>query len=313
MRRRPLGTTGIEVSELGLGTFGLSGDGYGPVAESEQDRVIERALALGVTLFETADSYAHGDMERRLGRLLPKAGVAIVTKVGTDREASPPRKRFDQDFLASRVDACRRRLDRQRLEVVLLHNPSERAVRADPVPLFFEGLVKRQEILAWGVSTPDEAVARAAVAQGARLVETPYNALNSHTVTELLPLLKEKDIALLAHSVLAYGLLAGAWAPDKEFLLGDHRRERWTPDELRARLRQLRALRPAVHGDIHSLRSVALRFVLANEQVSAAVLGPRSALQLDQLVREAGTAPPYLAEEALRALRARLDDAGVPA
>ena len=67
MRRRPLGKTGLSVTELSLGTWGLSGDGYGPVAESEQDKVIDRARALGVNLFETADGYAGGAMERRLG------------------------------------------------------------------------------------------------------------------------------------------------------------------------------------------------------------------------------------------------------
>ena len=67
MRKRPLGNTGLLVSELGLGTWGLSGDGYGPVAEAEQEGVIERALALGITLFETADSYALGGMEKKLG------------------------------------------------------------------------------------------------------------------------------------------------------------------------------------------------------------------------------------------------------
>ena len=70
MRRRPLGNTGMKVTELCLGTWGLSGDGYGPVNEAEQDRVIDRARALGIRLFETADSYAHGAMERRLGERL---------------------------------------------------------------------------------------------------------------------------------------------------------------------------------------------------------------------------------------------------
>src|SRR5260221_2937689 len=96
MRLRPLGKTGLSVSELSLGTWGLSGDGYGPVPEDEQERVIERAATLGITLFETADAYAEGGMEKRLGeRLASFEGAHIVTKVGTDRASSPSRKRFD--------------------------------------------------------------------------------------------------------------------------------------------------------------------------------------------------------------------------
>ena len=65
MRQRLLGATSLDVTELALGTWGLSGDGYGPVSEAEQDKVIDRALAMGIRLFETADCYAEGRMERR--------------------------------------------------------------------------------------------------------------------------------------------------------------------------------------------------------------------------------------------------------
>src|SRR3954463_1216432 len=100
MRKRPLGNTGLSVTELGLGTWGLSGDGYSPVPEADQDAVIDRALALGVRLFDTADSYAKGGMEARLGERLEKHPDAIiVTKVGTDREATPPRKSFAAQFI----------------------------------------------------------------------------------------------------------------------------------------------------------------------------------------------------------------------
>jgi len=54
-----------------------------------------------------------------------------------------------------------------------------------------------------------------------------------------------------------------------------------------------------------------LRYVLSAPALSSAVLGPRNALQLDQLVREAGKAPPYLSDQQLTALTARLRDAGV--
>ena len=69
MRSRPLGKTGLTVSELTLGTWGLSGDGYGPVLEDEQVAVIERAVALGFTCIETADVYGRGAMEKLLGEI----------------------------------------------------------------------------------------------------------------------------------------------------------------------------------------------------------------------------------------------------
>ena len=122
--------------------------------------------------------------------------------------------------------------------------------------------------------------------------------------------LQTKKTGILARSVLAHGLLSGQWPTTKQFPRGDHRRDRWTPDELKKRIGQLNAVRPAVGGTISSVRAAALRFVLANPAVSSTVLGPRNAIQLDQLVREAGTEP-YFAPEALAALELRLSNVGI--
>ncbi|MEJ7729731.1 MAG: aldo/keto reductase [Polyangiaceae bacterium] len=73
MRTRPLGKTGLEVSELSLGTWGLSGDGYGEVSDEVAEKVIARALQLGITVYDTADVYGAGQMETALGRALPAA------------------------------------------------------------------------------------------------------------------------------------------------------------------------------------------------------------------------------------------------
>src|SRR3954462_6327458 len=92
------------VSQLSLGTWGLSGDGYGPVADAVQDEVLHRARAYGITLFETADVYGRGAMERKLGKLFGSdASVKLATKIGTDLESVPNRKRFDAEYVR---EAC---------------------------------------------------------------------------------------------------------------------------------------------------------------------------------------------------------------
>jgi aryl-alcohol dehydrogenase-like predicted oxidoreductase len=311
MRHRALGSTEIEVSELGLGTWGLSGDGYGAVPETDQDRVIDRARAVGITLFETADSYAHGGMESRLARHLAGDDAAqVVTKLGTDRQANVPRKRFDAAYLREAFERSRERLDQARVSAVLLHNPSVTAVEQGEATTLLKELAAAGSVETWGVSAGNVAVARAAIRQGARIVELAYNAFFDSDLLELGSEIREHRVGVLARSVLSYGLLAGLWSPDKEFPAGDHRADRWTRDDLALRMRQLDAMRPAVGGNAPSLRAVALRFALSNELVSSAVIGPRSVPQLDQLVRERGTGPPYLAPEKLAALRTRLREAG---
>ncbi|MEI9937481.1 MAG: aldo/keto reductase [Pseudomonadota bacterium] len=310
MRKRPLGSTGISVSELGLGTWGLSGDGYSPLPEADQDGVIERALALGITLFDTADSYGKGAMETRLGeRLAAHPEAVIVTKLGTDREASPARKSFKPEFIRESFERSRERLKRDVIDVVLLHNPSESTLLRGEATAVLQELKNAGSIRAWGASVEGVDSARTAMRQGARVLELAYNAFHSRNLRELAAEISNQDVAVLARSVLAHGILCGQWPFDKQFASNDHRSERWTSDDFKRRISQLNAIRPCVNGStVTSLRAAALRFVLASNVVSSAVLGPRNSVQLDQLIREAGKEPPYLSPEALEALEIRLDN-----
>jgi aryl-alcohol dehydrogenase-like predicted oxidoreductase len=312
MRRRPLGKTGLEIPELALGTWGISGDGYGAVDDAERDRVIDKAYAFGIRLFETADAYGHGSMEETLGsRLADRSDAVIATKIGTDRGAEPPRKRFDPKYLSEAIDASRKRLGRDQLDIVLLHNPVASTVEEGRATEAMQQFQKEGRLRTWGVSAGSTDVARAAIDKGAEVIEVAYNVFFATDLHDLHDDIQRSGVGVLARSVLAHGLLCGYWTMHKEFPRGDHRVERWTPAELSRRVHQLQALRPLVGGVVYTLRAAALRFALSNDDVSTIVLGPRNAVQLTQLVREAGTAPPYLTEEKLNQLAVRLEHLGV--
>ncbi len=299
------------VSELSLGTWGLSGDGYGAVAETDQAAVIDRARSLGLTLYETADVYGRGEMERRLGlRFENDPDVLIATKLGTDRDANPPRKRFDRTYLREAFERSRERLRRNAVDVVLLHNPAKVTVERGDATSTLAELKSEGKIRAWGVSAGTVDVARAALSKGAEVLSMTHHALFSEDVRSLHADIEKSGVGLLAHSVLGHGLLCGYWSLHKVFEAGDHRADRWTGDELRRRVPQLNALRALTGSDVGTLRGAALRFVLSNPDVNSAILGPKSTLQLDQLVREAGTSP-YLSDERLAKFKARLQDLGI--
>lgn len=311
MRLRTLGNTGIEISELSLGTWGLSGDGYGHVEQADQDLVIERALALGINAFDTSDAYGHGEMERRLGRLLEGHAETIVfTKIGTDRSATPPIKRFDSEHLRAAALASQDRLKRK-LDVLLLHNPSTVGLRKPHVAETLNKLVQDGHVRFWGVSIGDAEIGRLAIEQGAQVLQLAFNAFQQRDLAGVVTLAKEKQIGLIGRSVLAHGLLCGQWPSTKQFPTGDHRRDRWTSDDFKKRISQLAALRPSVVGDVTSLRAAALRYALSEPALSTVVIGPRSAVQLDQLLRDAGKEPPYLSEDARSALSRRLENVGI--
>lgn len=310
MRKRPLGTTGVEISELALGTWGLSGDGYGAIVEAEADRAIDAAISHGVTLFETADVYGKGAMEKKLGERLPKGTVFVATKIGTDLDSKPARKRFDPQYLEESLDRSAERMKRA-VDIVLLHNPSLSAIEKGEACGFLREQKNIGKVRLWGVSAGSAEVARAALAKGAEVIEIVYNLLSPADLHEIAGELATKGTGVLARSTLSYGLLAGHWTAEREFYAGDHRADRWTREELRIRVSQLEPLREVASKNVLTLRAAALRFVLANELISAAVLGPRSVPQLEQLVREAGSAPPYLRDTMLSELSTRLESLGI--
>lgn len=314
MRKRKLGRTGLQVTELSLGTWGLSGDGYGEVSDRDQDEVLERALTFGINLFDTADLYGRGAMERKLGERLPNDGSNfVVTKIGTDLLGTPARKRFDAQFLDESFQRSQERLKREKLDIVLLHNPSTAAInQSDAVP-FMQQLVDDGKLRGWGLSASNTESVYAVLARREKpsVVELAYNVFMTRDFDSVQYDLEHDDVGVLARSVLAHGLLAGYWMPDKEFPRGDHRRERWSPDQLRRRLTQLQALNTVVGSEIPTKRAAALRYVLDNKKVSSAVLGPRSSIQLTQLVREAGKGSPYMDPHAKGRLESRLYELGV--
>ena len=312
MRTRTLGKTEIQVSELGLGTWGLSGNGSGPVPEGEARRVLERARAMGVTLFETADSYDGGKIESQLGEVLKDTNCTVVTKWGTDLVSSPSRKRFDAAYLEGCAEASRERLGKDLRVVALLHNPSRQALEKGAGIETMRKLTEAGTIFSWGISVSDEDTAEEALKHDPPILSVPYNILHVVPLRRVAETVKEKGTGVLAHSVLFYGLLAGRWAPSKDFRSYDHRSERWAGGALRGRVQQLDAVRPLVSGDVKTMRSAAVRFVLENELVSCAILGPRNGPQIDQLIRECKTEPPYLSEGKMSALEARLREMDVP-
>ena len=312
MHARPLGKTGLRVTELALGTWGLSGDGYGPVPEAEQERVLARAVEMGFSLIDTADAYGGGRMERLVGQAVGhRTDIVLVTKGGTDRTTSPARKRFDGPFLRESLERSLRRLGRDRVDVYLLHNPSADALRGGEAVDTVQALKAEGKIGHWGVSVGDVEVGREALRCEAEVLELAYSLVNGADLHRLAGDIIVAGAGVLARSTLAYGLLAGGWSKDREFGAGDHRADRWTRLELARRVEQVAQLRFLVHGDVRTMRAAAVRYVLANRIVSTAVLGPRTVVQLEDLVREVGMGPLYLSDEDLMRVPRALMNAGI--
>ena len=313
MRTRQLGRSGITVGEIGLGTWSLSGDGYGPVTPDDARATLQAALEEGVGFIETSDSYAEGRVESLIGDVLRERGRAsavVSTRVGVDRSGEVSRKRFDPEYIARACEASLKRMKTDYVDAIVLHNPQVQTLLRPETWHALGTLKKSGKTRLYGVSVGSVEAGEAAVSGGADLLVIPYNLLYSKLLHRLSAALSGAKVAVVARSPFGYGVLADTWGASRRFRDDDHRMYRWSSADLSRRVRQREALRPLMKGDISSMRDLALRYVLANGLVSVVVPGARMVLHARQNAHAAGTTP-YLPDAELASMGQILSSVGV--
>ena len=221
MEYRRLGKTGLDVSVVGMGCWGLSG-GLGPVSQAQANATVHAAIDAGVTLFDTADAYGPRLSELMLGKALRgvRDQVLIATKVGQIGWNTGHLLSYESvEHVHNCCDASLYRLGTDVIDIYQCHQPNP----AHPEVLVeaFEQLLQAGKIRAYGVSTDDPAVLRAFDARGGNGVcQLGYSALNRAAERELLPLCAERDIGTLVRVPLERGILTGKF--DREHRVRRH-------------------------------------------------------------------------------------------
>lgn len=320
MHKRKLGHTDIELSEIGLGTWGLGG-AYGRVEETVARATLDAALEAGVTTLDLSPLWGQGAVERWVGETIEGARdeVQLVLRSGAIIDGDRVAHRFDPSSLQEDLDRSLERLKTDRVDVWLLHEPGAGALEppdgddaraeGDGLYAFCESLVERGLVGAWGISSADIGCVRLALRHGARAICMPYNLLHRDDLQDLEPEIVAAGAGVLARSPLMHGLLAARWTEYRQFASDDHRRARWTQEALRARLRHVGALRYLVHDEVPNMATAAVRFVLNSSVVTTCLLGARRPLQIRDAAAMAGE-PPYLSDEDLMRLGHILKAAG---
>lgn len=307
---RKLPGTDLSFSELTLGTWGLCADAYGRVEPELRDKTLNHALALGVRSFDMAPCWGDDGLSERLvakavgGR---RDEVVYITRAGKIPHDTGLESDFSPEGLRSACEASLGRLGTDRIDVWLLHNPSEAELRHEETRETAMALQTEGKVRAWGASVCTEEEARAALSVGAQVVCVPFNLLTPHVFWDLEATASAQNVGVLARSTLLYGMLSGRFGPGKRFGPTDHRAQRWLPDALKERVRQTHELRDHhVGASAPTLLSLALRFVLAHDAVTSAVLGPRSPEQLETAVSVLSGERPLLSDPQRALLRNRL-------
>lgn len=312
IRHRPLGKTGLLVSEIGFGGWAIGGAteiagvpmGWGQTSDEESLAAIRRARELGVTFFDTADIYGHGRSESLLGIVLARRrqDVVMATKVGNVRTVGGEvKKDFSKRHIFLAIDGSLKRLRTDYVDLYQVHNPSLEDLRREEIQEAMEMLQSWGKIRYWGVSitTPEEGMEIIQRGWGYTL-QVLYNILNQAPAQELFPLASKHGYGIIARVPLASGLLTGKFRQDSVFTTDDIRQNFLTPRRLQEALQRVDEVKSIVGGATRTLAEAALKFVLANDAVSTTIPGAKNVHQVDINVAATGELLPAAIVERLR-------------
>jgi aryl-alcohol dehydrogenase-like predicted oxidoreductase len=225
MKTRKLGNSGLEVSALGLGCMGLT-FGYGPAtAELDAIALIQKAVELGVTFFDTAEAYSQGGNEAILGKALKpyRNKVVIATKFGFKNGDARQGVDSSPQRIKSVAEASLKLLQTDVIDLFYQHrvdpNVPIEDVAGTVKDLIREGKVKHFGLSEAGVIT----IRKAHNVQPVTVLQSEYSLWTRQHEKEIIPLIEELGIGLVAFSPLGKGYLTGKIDESAKFADGDIR------------------------------------------------------------------------------------------
>ncbi len=228
MQRRRLGSSGLEVSALGLGCMAMT-NLYGPVDDAEAIATVRAALDAGADFIDTADAYADGKNEELLRRALAdgyRAKAVLASKFGNVKKADgKPGAEGRPEYV---IDACNRSLARLGTDVIDLYY--QHRVDVD-VPIedtvgAMKRLVEQGKVRYLGLSEAGpETIRRAAAVHPIAALQTEYSLWCRFVEKDILPVCRELGIGFVPYSPLGRGMLTGAIASLADLGESDRRRD----------------------------------------------------------------------------------------
>lgn len=282
MRYRSLGSSGIDVSVLGFGGWGIGGrtpgaTSYGATDDAVSRRALHEAFEHGVTFFDTASVYGDGHSEELIGECFEnkRQAVVIATKAGITKSFAG--RDFSAPALRASVEGSLRRLRTDYVDLLQIHDAGADVVWEHPhIGEVLNRLLEEGKIRAFGFSTPSPGDAAALLDfPKTTSFQVNCNLLDWRAADAgLFDGASRRGISIIARTPLAFGLLTGLIAGDTRFNADDHR-SRWSRDDIAVWLAAADALfSELADAGCHASRAaIALRFCLSFESIATVIPG----------------------------------------
>lgn len=292
MKFRRLGRTGIEISEIGYGAWGIGGKQWLGGEDDESLRALNRAIERGVNFIDTALAYGEGHSERLVGQVIREAPgkVWVATKIPPKNLLWPARpgigidQVFPYEYAVRCTEKSLRNLNMETVDLQQFHVWNPEWIGQDEWRRAIEDLKKSGKVRYFGISINDHQPDSALELINTGMIDTVqviYNVFDQTPERNLFPLCQKADIGVLARVPLDEGSLTGTLTPDTKFAEGDFRGYYFRGENLGKAIEKVAQLKADLGDQPDSLAETALRFVISHPAVSAVIPGMRRISTVD--------------------------------
>ncbi|MCA1731834.1 MAG: aldo/keto reductase [Actinobacteria bacterium] len=293
MHYRQLGSTGLEISEVGFGTWGMGKDEWLGAEDNESLRALHKAIDLGLNFIDTALRYGEGHSERLVGQVLRERDetVYVATKVPPSNLEWPARPglRAEEIFPRSYVKECTetslKNLGLDTIDVQQFHVWQDEWVGEGDWLEAVDELKKEGKIRFFGVSINDHEPQNAIKLIETGVVDTVqviYNIFEQSPEDELLPLCQERGVGVIVRVPFDEGGLTGRITPDTEFEEGDFRNDYFRGERKREVYERFQRIAQELGVEEGKISEIALRYILSHPAVSTVIPGMRSVRNVER-------------------------------
>ena len=295
---RPLGSSGLDITPVGFGAWAIGGGGWsfgwGPQDDTASLAAMRRALELGVNWIDTAAVYGLGHSEELVGRLLREMPQDerpfVFTKGGLvwdeQNRMEEPSRVLRPESIRTEVEASLRRLGVERIDLYQFHWPDETGTPVEDSWGTMSRLVEEGKIRAAGVSNFDVSLlARCEAVRHVDALQPPFSLIRREVGGHEIPWCAEHHTGVICYSPMQSGILTEGFGVSRvaAFAADDWRRRsaEFQYPKLGRNLALRDALQPIARHYRTTVSAVAIAWVLAWPGVTGAIVGARSAQQVD--------------------------------
>ena len=293
MNYRKLGETGIEVSEIGYGAWGIAGDAWLGAKDEESLKALNRAVDLGLNFIDTALAYGGGHSERLVGKVVAERdeNIYVATKVPPKNLVWPapaglhPDEVFPGDYVRECTEQSLKNLGVEALDVQQFHVWQDEWLGEGDWQEAVEDLKREGKIRSFGVSINDHQPANAVGLIETGLLDTVqviYNVFDQSPEDELLSACGERGVGVIVRVPFDEGALTGNVTPETEFDEGDFRNHYFRDDRKREVQERVRAIISELGASEDEIAEIALRYILSHPAVSTVIPGMRSVRNVER-------------------------------